>query len=140
MPLILVIDHQPGGTARVLAPIQRSGFQHELFTSGDAALQHIFDPFFALMAHVIVVAPSCTAEQASLLRTIATHRPELGPRMILVTERSGDEQLAALAARLSVHAVLTMPFGVEELADAIGSCVALTPRRLAASSAQHSRG
>lgn len=123
MPLVIVIDQPGGGGARLLAPVLRNGMHHELYGDPEAALRHACDPFFAPAAHVILVGPLPLAVQARLLARIEALRPDLGPRIILVTRDPGDSRLSGLVRRLGVRHVLRTPFGVEDLDSALTACV-----------------
>lgn len=122
MPLVIVIDTPGGGTARLLAPVLRSGMHHELFHDPDAALRHLVDPFVTPAAHVILIGPRPVAAHVALLESIAAVRSELGPRIILVTENPRDERLATLVRRLGISWVIRAPFGVEDLVPALAGC------------------
>lgn len=127
MPLVIVIDKPGGGTARLLAPVLRKGMDHELYSDPEAALRHVCDPSFAPAAQAILIGAIPPTLQAGLLASVKALRPDLGPRIILVTQDPRDERLSPLIRRLGIRHVLRTPFGVEDVDTALADCVQAPP-------------
>jgi hypothetical protein len=127
MPLVIVIDKPGGGTARLLAPVLRKGMDHELYSDPEAALRHVCDPSFAPAAQAILIGAIAPTVQARLLASVEALRPDLGPRIILVTQDPRDDRLSPLIRRLGIRHVLPSPFGVEDVDTALAECVRVLP-------------
>lgn len=125
MPVVIVIDKPGGGTARLLAPVLRKGMHHELYSDPEAALRHVCDPTAAPAPHAILIGAIQPTVQTRLLAGVEALRPDLGPRIILVTQDPAEERLGALIRRLGIRHVLPTPFGVEDVDAALSDCVRL---------------
>lgn len=120
-PHVLIIGQSHSTAARIFAVAMRQQFTFDYFHVPDTTAQSAGD-FLVGDPDVIVLADISADEQVWFLTLISTDRPDIGSRIILLTRDASDGRLCDLAAQLALFAVLPIPFGVEQLGEALSAC------------------